>query len=222
MVAQVTVILPYTLVSAAAYSGGDPVGLMQEMATDGGLLSVATIASAAVGVTTILLAVRLRKGASIDDYLALRPVRRLELLIPLAAGMILVVASDTLSAALGRPMSDFMVGIAQTYRSAALFSIALVAAAPLFEEMCFRGFLYTGFARSWLGPLGAVVVTSLVWSAIHIQYDAFDMAVIFVSGVLLGVVRWTTRSLLPCLALHAAWNIVATAQAVLYVKLVSP
>ena len=136
--------------------------------------------------------------------------------------MVLVVVSDALASALGRPMSEFMVGIARTYRSAALLSVALIVAAPAFEEICFRGFLYAGMKRCWLGSAGAIVLTSLVWASIHIQYDLFDIGVIFVSGLLLGVVRWRTKSLWPCLALHAAWNAVATTQAILYVKLVAP
>lgn len=220
--AQVVVLVPIVMVTVIADSQGDAVSSAQSLGSFGLLLSVAGLVSCAVGVSAILVLILARRGASIDDYLALRPVRRLDLLLALAAGMVLVVLSDALGSALGRPMNEFMVVIARTYRSATLFTLALIVAAPLFEEICFRGFLYEGFERSWLGPVGAIVVTALVWASIHLQYDLFDMGVIFVSGLLLGVVRWRTRSLLPCLALHAAWNAVATAQVILYVKLVAP
>ena len=193
------------------------------LATNGLLLSLATCASAAVGVSTILGVVLLRRGAPIDEYLALRPVRWRVLALALACCLGLLFLSDGLTFFLGRPVvNEFMARITTTSSQPALFAVALFAAAPLFEEVLFRGFLFQGYRRSWLGPIGAIVLTALLWAGIHLQYDLYDRAMIFVSGVLLGVVRLKTGSMLPCLAMHGLWNAVATLEAVIYVNGLAP
>jgi membrane protease YdiL (CAAX protease family) len=65
-----------------------------------------------------------------------------------------------------------------------------VVFAPLFEEALFRGFVYEGFARSRAGVAGAIILTSIGWAALHFYYAGFEMATIFVLGLVLGVVRW--------------------------------
>jgi CAAX protease family protein len=89
----------------------------------------------------------------------------------------------------------------------------LIIAAPLFEEAFFRGFLLKGLESSFMGPIGAVVVTAGLWALIHVQYDAFGMATIFCLGLLLGTARVFTGSLLVPLGLHAFTNLGATIEA---------
>ena len=88
--------------------------------------------------------------------------------------------------------------------------VAVIIAAPLFEETFFRGFLFKGFESSFMGPIGAVLVTAGLWAVIHLQYDAYGMASIFLFGLLLGAARVFTASLLVPLGLHAAASLVAT------------
>jgi membrane protease YdiL (CAAX protease family) len=88
----------------------------------------------------------------------------------------------------------------------------MVVAAPVFEELFFRGFLLAGFQRTILGTAGAVVVTSLLWAVIHTQYDLYYMATIFVRGVVLGLARVHSGSLILPIGLHAFVNGLATMQ----------
>jgi membrane protease YdiL (CAAX protease family) len=87
--------------------------------------------------------------------------------------------------------------------------MATVVFAPLFEEVFFRGFLFEGFRYSKLGPAGAIFVTSIVWAGFHMQYGLFQIASIFVLGIILGVVRYRTNSLWPPLAMHVFNNLLA-------------
>jgi membrane protease YdiL (CAAX protease family) len=82
------------------------------------------------------------------------------------------------------------------------------------EEVLFRGFLFEGVLHSRLGAGGAVGFTSLVWALTHVQYDAYDIATIFVSGLLLGYVRLKTGSLYATIFLHGLMNLVAMLEAV--------
>jgi membrane protease YdiL (CAAX protease family) len=90
-----------------------------------------------------------------------------------------------------------------------------VVLAPIAEETLFRGFLFKGIAVSRAGPLVAVVISSIAWATLHIQYDWYGVVTIAVMGVFLGVVRQTTRSLYLTMVLHAIANSVATIEIVI-------
>ena len=49
--------------------------------------------------------------------------------------------------------------------------ISVVLVAPIIEEFLFRGFLYAQLRRSLLKDWGAIAVSSLIWTAIHFQYE---------------------------------------------------
>lgn len=100
----------------------------------------------------------------------------------------LIMAMDLASRVAGRPIvSPFM---ADAYASAAspmLLFVAFVIAAPLCEELLFRGFLFGGLracgTRLWV----VVAVVSFVFASIHTQYDWFDgTAVLLVAFALIG------------------------------------
>jgi membrane protease YdiL (CAAX protease family) len=85
-------------------------------------------------------------------------------------------------------------------------------AAPLFEELFFRGFLLQGLHRSRIRPWGAVLCTSLFWTVFHAGYDLYALFGILLGGLLLGLVWLRTRSVWPGVFLHALMNLVATVQ----------
>jgi uncharacterized protein len=75
--------------------------------------------------------------------------------------------------------------------------------APVIEEMLFRGLILRGFlARYPRWP--AIVVSALLFGASHLNLYQFVLASF--SGIVLGWLYERTRSLIPCIALHAAYN----------------
>ena len=72
-----------------------------------------------------------------------------------------------------------------------------------------------GFRSSFLGPIGAVVLTPAAWAAIHLQYDAYGISTIFVMGCLLGTARIQTGSVLLPIGMHVLVNLIATTEAAL-------
>ena len=48
--------------------------------------------------------------------------------------------------------------------------------------------------------------TSLLWAIIHLQYDWYVIAQIFVFGLLLGWLRWASGSTILTILLHALIN----------------
>jgi membrane protease YdiL (CAAX protease family) len=137
----------------------------------------------------------------------------------------LLIASDLFTLLVGREVvPGFM---REAYLSArnsgalALFFLAVVIVAPVSEEIAFRGFLFRGLSASWLGISGTVIATSAAWAAMHVQYDAFTLAQIFLIGLLLGWIRWASGSTLLTILLHMLANLVACIQAAIKVEWLS-
>ncbi|MGY2846697.1 hypothetical protein ACVWZM_007893 [Bradyrhizobium sp. USDA 4501] len=74
------------------------------------------------------------------------------------------------------------------------------------EEFLIRGFLYRGWSESFLGPIGAIVLTAAVWAMTHTQYDVYGKLEIFGMGLALGYCRWRSNSTWPTVMIHSALN----------------
>jgi membrane protease YdiL (CAAX protease family) len=97
--------------------------------------------------------------------------------------------------------------------TAALVAVCVIVTviAPLAEELFFRGYFFAA-VRNWRGPWPAVLITGVVFGAIHaFGTDPVFLVPLAIFGVMLCVVRWQTGSLLPCIALHAINNALAFA-----------
>src|SRR5262249_17786771 len=115
---------------------------------DGTIVSVTSIISTAVQVTVLVLLARLAEWPP-GRYLALVPPSGRETLIGLGCLALFLPAGDGLSYLLGKDIvTPFQI---DTYRSArddgslALLWFTLVVAAPVGEEIMFRGFLFRGW-----------------------------------------------------------------------------
>jgi uncharacterized protein len=93
-------------------------------------------------------------------------------------------------------------------RSAAwpLFAVIIVVGAPLSEELLFRGYLQSALAKSRLGFVGASLISTTLWTGLHVQYSAFGLLEIFVVGLFLCWVLWRTGSLWATIILHGLFN----------------
>lgn len=189
---------------------------MSDPHSSGFLLAVATCVSSPIGIGLTAVCVRMKRGWRVRDYLVLRGVHGLALLKWLGRAAVFAIASDVLTILLGRSIvPEFMARVYATAVFTPLLWIALVVAAPLFEETLFRGFLFKGFQHSRVGAIGAVVLTSLLFGVVHLQYDAYGIATAVAIGLLLGIARLKTESLYPPLAMHALLNLVATLEVAL-------
>ncbi|MDQ1610977.1 MAG: protease family protein [Pyrinomonadaceae bacterium] len=94
--------------------------------------------------------------------------------------------------------------------NAARFSLAFlaVATAPIVEETVYRGVLFPPLARA-AGMKWGIVIVSLMFAGIHyVQYwnNVGVIAAVTVLSFALTWVRARTGRLLPCFAIHAAFN----------------
>jgi membrane protease YdiL (CAAX protease family) len=80
---------------------------------------------------------------------------------------------------------------------------------PIAEELIFRGVLYYRLSRTGLGPVVAIVVLTAAWALLHFSYSPAVIAVIFISGLILGFARWQSGSVILSILMHIAWNLYA-------------
>jgi len=84
-----------------------------------------------------------------------------------------------------------------------IFFVTAAIAAPIFEEIIFRGFLLASLTR-YLGSWGAILLSGLVFAAAHLSLS--EVLPLTVLGIILGFVYNRSRNLLSCILLHSLWN----------------
>lgn len=184
---------------------------------DGTFLSLTTIIDGLLCSALIVLLIYARQGLSIRRYLLLLKPEMKQFLPWFFLIVVISVTYDFSKLLFGEPVvPEVMIDI---YRSASikpLFWLAIIIVGPIFEELFFRGFLFTGLVKSRTGVLGTLLITASVWAVVHLQYGWVDVSWIFIIGILLGVTRMKTKSLLPCIAIHMTMNLVATLEMAYY------
>jgi len=105
------------------------------------------------------------------------------------------------------PQSTFAREVYDSAEPMWLLWVAVLVAAPFFEELLFRGVLLDCIAR-WSRPLAAVL-TALLWVAMHGQYSAFEAGVLFLLGLFLAWLRFAYGSLAAPVVAHSIWNFAA-------------
>jgi uncharacterized protein len=83
---------------------------------------------------------------------------------------------------------------------------AIVIGAPLIEELIFRGYLFSALATSRAGLSGATLITTSLWSLMHITEPWFSIGMIFIIGLALSALLIRFGSLWITMACHTAWN----------------
>ena len=150
------------------------------------------------------------------DYLALRWTSWQNFLLGAVSLAVLVGGWDLLSKSLGREVTPGFMGevmkSAQSDGALWLLVVAFCAAAPISEEILARGFLYRGWSESRLGVVGAIILSSLAWTSLHLQYDWFFFGEIFSIGLLLGYLRYRSNSTWLTIVIHGLNNTAATIQ----------
>lgn len=174
----------------------------------GAFVSLALIVSAPVAIGMTFLFIKARDGLSFSAYVDLRPPTIGQIVRWTLALVAAVVAFVFLASTFTDPQTQqFIEDLAADPHPIPLVVFAIVIVAPITEELIFRGFMFTGLERSAVGGTGAVVITSVLWSLLHAQYDLLGMSQILVIGIIFGLARLKTRSLWVCIVLHALFNL---------------
>lgn len=217
------VVLNVVIVAAAAWhavrSGGDPVSSLpaevSRLSTSGFWLCLAIVPAVAVALGSLWIIVRLRRGPSVRDTLACYPSPWRSYLAWNVMLALFLGAVSALNHFVDRPVPDWMRQVYDTAGSPLLLVLAIVLLGPLFEEALFRGFLFRSWLPSRLGAAGTILLTTLLWTGIHVQYAPFELAQVFAAGLLLGAARVRSGSLFIPFSMHALMNLAALVELML-------
>jgi membrane protease YdiL (CAAX protease family) len=210
----------FALVALFFVAKGPPfdIASIKAVASAGTVISLSVMMGLPAVLAVLWLATRMAR-MPFADYLALRRTSWSNLLIGTVALIALIAGWELLSRLLGREVAPgFMVEVlksAQADGALWLLMIAFAVAAPVTEELMVRGFLYRGWSESFLGPVGAIALSSLVWTAMHAQYyDWFLFSEVLSIGLLLGYMRARSNSTWLTIILHGVNNFAATLQSI--------
>ena len=160
--------------------------------------------------------------ATIKDYLARYRPSRQEVGVALASLVVLLPGIDALAYLIGQPIiPSFVVDVyqsAQSQGSLLLLWLAIVIAAPIAEEIIFRGFIFRGWVRPTQRPMLGILIVTLLFTIIHIQYNWFGLLQVFMIGLLLTWTRWRSGSTLLPMVMHVIANCYAMLQAIAYFR----
>jgi len=158
----------------------------------GGLtISLSVIMGLPAVLAALWLAIRISR-TPFTEYLALRWTSWSNLAIGVAALVVVVTGWDLLSRAAGRDATPgFMMDVLKSAQADGALWLLVIA---------------------FCVPAGAVLLSSLVWTALHLQYDWFFFGEVFSIGLLLGYLRYRSNSILLTMVLHGLNNLAATLQ----------
>lgn len=151
----------------------------------------------------VLWAATRMAGRDFAEYLALNWPNRNDLLLALAAVAVLVAVQ------FGVWPNKFSVNPSLVAGGAGELFILLVVrwlAAPIMEEFVFRGFMFRGWSESFLGPAGAILLTSALFAIYH-QSGWLERLWVFLGGLVLCFFRWRSNSTWLTVVAHSAVNI---------------
>jgi uncharacterized protein len=89
--------------------------------------------------------------------------------------------------------------------SSTMLLVVVSIIAPVCEEVFFRGFLFQGIKKTW-GVFAGILVSSVLFAAAHL--DLYNFLPLFAIGWVLTYIFHKTKSLIPVIFLHAAYNLI--------------
>ena len=180
---------------------------------DGTVVSISIMIGCVLLVTISALVIRMR-GGNLKQYLALTP-------FSLAVGMgmiglllLFMIGSQALTYVLDKSPLAFVDPLYQSVSSVWLLIFAMVIVAPIYEELIFRGLLWSAIAEQFAassdtehrGAMVASLVTSLIFAVIHLQYGLYEISTIMVLALLFCYARIKSGSLILPMLLHIINN----------------
>jgi membrane protease YdiL (CAAX protease family) len=128
----------------------------------------------------------------------------------LLVALVFWVIVSALGEYLNLPVEQFMLDIKAANSSFALLSLIVVnmcIVIPIMEELIFRGWLFSRIAQTKLGSIGALFITSLIFTIIHAQYEqSFTFVMIFTLGLLLAFIRYKSNNISYSILMHIVFN----------------
>ncbi len=162
----------------------------------------------ALGFLLVPLAIAAGRGATVREAVAQLGLRRFKpsafLWILAAIGAYLLFAI-VYTAVFGQPKQK---DVAEAFGAVPVQVLLIVVAAPISEEVCFRGMLFGGL-RERLPRLAAALISALIFGGLHATTGISAVPVLVAFGFILALLYEKTGSIIPGILLHMLNNSVA-------------
>lgn len=186
---------------------------------DGTVVSLSIIIGCVLLVAVSVLLIRVR-GGNVRKYLALQPFSWSVGIGMLGLLLMFMIGSQTLTYLLNESPLVFVDPLYQSVSSVWLLIFAMVIVAPIYEELIFRGLLWSAIAEQFSnvanaehrGAIVASLVTSVIFAVIHLQYGIYEIGTIVVLALIFCYARIKSGSLVLPMLLHIINNGAAMAQ----------
>jgi membrane protease YdiL (CAAX protease family) len=186
--------------------------LVVDKPPSGGDLSDAASAlvqlATALGFLLVPFAIAARRGATVREAAAQLGLRRFRpsaakwMGAAIGAYLVFAIAYSTV---VGQPEQK---DVAEAFGAIPVQVLLIVVAAPISEEVCFRGMLFGGL-RERLPRLAAALVSALVFGGLHATTGLSAVPVLVAFGFILALLYEKTGSIVPGILLHMLNNSVA-------------
>ncbi len=181
--------------------------------SNGTIVSISIIISCLLLMTLSYLILRLR-SADVRQYLALKPFSLAVGMGMLGILLIFMIGSQALTYFLDKSPLVFVDPLYQSVSSLWLLVFAIVIVAPIYEELVFRGILWSAIAEQFAaspvsmqrGAVVASIVTSFIFAAIHLQYGMYEISTLVVLALIFCYARLKSGSLILPMLLHMINN----------------
>lgn len=103
------------------------------------------------------------------------------------------------------PMSDYWKKAFADMNDGTLLSmLTVVVAAPILEELFFRGIILNGLLKNYF-PQRAIVISAAIFGLVHL--NPWQAIPAFLGGLIMGWMYWKTNSIIPGMILHFVNNL---------------
>jgi membrane protease YdiL (CAAX protease family) len=188
-----------------------PVLIAAKPPSGGGLSNAASALvqlATALGFLLVPFAIAARRGATVREAAAQLGLRRFK---PSAVRWMLAAIGAYLlfyivyTAIFGAPHQK---DIAEDFGAVPVQVLLIVVAAPISEEVCFRGMLFGGL-RERLPRLAAALISALIFGGLHATTGIGAVPPLIIFGFVLALLYEKTGSIIPGILLHMLNNSVA-------------
>lgn len=162
----------------------------------------------ALGFLLVPFAIAAGRGATAREaaaQLGLRRFRPSAVKWMLAAIGAYLLFAVVYTAVFGTPEQE---DVAEAFGALPVQVLLIVFAAPISEEVCFRGFLFGGL-RERMPRLAAALISGLIFGGLHATTGLSAVPVLVAFGFILALLYEKTGSIVPGILLHMLNNSVA-------------
>ncbi len=200
----------YALYLNNGQTGSQLDSLINSLIFNGDAIALSQIPAVLIGMGLIVLFIKLKHTLSITQYLNLYFPPLKTLLKWIGITVIALILLEVANHLFERETPEWMTKVYNSTTNMPLLWFAIIIGAPFFEEYLFRGFLLEGLRKSAVGIVGAILITSAMWALIHLQYEWFEIFIIFLMGILFAIAKLKTQSLYIPIAMHMLMNLSAS------------